>query len=62
MNKLKRDDLLDYKNRDKKVKRVPLVMTYSKHLPNISKIVWKHLRILHNSEKLKKKYFLRPQL
>ncbi|MGH0131312.1 UNVERIFIED_CONTAM: hypothetical protein FKN15_045536 [Acipenser sinensis] len=60
VDKLKRDDLLDYKNRDKKVKRVPLIMTYSKLLPNISKIVWKHLRILHNSEKLKKVFLKAP--
>ncbi|XP_058872877.1 uncharacterized protein LOC117966565 isoform X1 [Acipenser ruthenus] len=56
VDKLKRD----YKNRDKKVKRVPLIMTYSKLLPNISKIVWKHLRILHNSEKLKKVFLKAP--
>ena len=41
------------KSKQKKWKRVPLVVTYSKHLPNIGEIVRRRLPILHRSEKMK---------
>ena len=52
---LDREELLKYRNKSKqkKSKRVPLVVTYSKHLPNIGEIVRRRLPILHRSEKMK---------
>jgi len=43
-----------YKYLSTKRERVPLVLTYSNHLPNIQQIVNKHMHILHKSDKLKK--------
>jgi hypothetical protein len=34
--------------------RVPLVITYSKALPNIHEILKKNIKILYNSEKMKR--------
>ena len=53
MDELNRDDLLQYKTK-KENNRVPLVITYSNALPNIHSILRKHIKILHQSERLKK--------
>ena len=52
---LDREELLKHRNKSKqeKSKRIPLVVTYSKHLPNIGEIVRRRLPILHRSEKMK---------
>jgi hypothetical protein len=34
-----RDDLLKYENKKEKSERVPLVLTYSTHFPNVSNIL-----------------------
>lgn len=52
VDELNREDL-QYKDR-KENDRVPLVFTYSKALPNIHAILRKHLKILHQSNRLKK--------
>jgi hypothetical protein len=53
VDELNREDLLQYKDR-KENDRVPLVFTYSKALPNIHAFLRKHLKILHQSNRLKK--------
>ena len=57
---LKRDDLLTVKRKDKKEERVPLVLTFSKHLPDIHKIVRKHLPVLHRPERMAKAFQTPP--
>ena len=49
---LKREDLLSVKSKEKKEDRVPLVLTFSRHLPDIHKIVRKHLPVLHRSDRM----------
>ena len=45
-----REQLLRYKEKNDKSERVPLVLTYSKCLPDVSKILHKHMRILHKTD------------
>jgi hypothetical protein len=40
------DDFLKYNNKKDKSVRVPLVLTYSKYLPNVSNILHKHIDLL----------------
>ena len=49
VDKIDRSDLLTYKTKEEKKDRVPLVITYSKHLPDIQKISRDHLPLLHKS-------------
>lgn len=57
VDKLKREDLLTDKEKQRvNDKRVPLVITYSRKLPDIHNIVRKHMPILYNSEKLQKAF------
>ena len=49
-----REQLLQYKEKKNKSERVPLVVTYSKNLPNICTILHKHMVLLHRSEKCKR--------
>lgn len=49
---LKRSDLLADRCKDRKEDRVPLVLTYSKHLPDIHKIVRRHMHVLSRSERM----------
>ena len=49
VDKLKRSDLLQYKQTNNKQKRVPLVVTYSRHLPDLHKISRDHMPLLHKS-------------
>ena len=53
VDKLNREDLLQAKTKKKKGDRVPLVVTYSKQLPDISNILRKHHSVLSNSAKLR---------
>ena len=53
VDNLDREDLLQY-NTKKQNDRLPLVITYSKVLPNIHKILKKYMKILYNSEKMKR--------
>ena len=55
--KIKRSDrssLLERKKQRSNKHRVPLAVTFSKHLPDIRKILKKHKHILHRSENMKK--------
>ena len=52
VDKMKRSDLLSYKQKEKNKDRVPLVITYSKHLPDIQKISRDHLPLLHKSSEM----------
>ena len=53
VDKLNREDLLQAKTKKKKGKRVLLVVTFSKQLPDISNILRKHHGILSNSANLR---------
>lgn len=52
---LDRKELLKYKLKTEN-NRVPLVLTFSKALPNIHSILRKHLKTLHQSDRLKKAF------
>ncbi|KAH3812422.1 hypothetical protein DPMN_140853 [Dreissena polymorpha] len=49
----KREDLLRTKVPSKSTSRVPLVITFSKALPNVGHILRKHLPTLHTSDHMK---------
>jgi hypothetical protein len=53
VDNLDRENLLQY-NIKKQNNRVPLVITYSKALPNIHEILKKNIKSLYNSEKMKR--------
>ena len=57
---MKRSDLFDGKRKYKKEERVPLVLTYSRHLPDIHKIVRRHLHVLHRSDRMAKVFPIPP--
>ena len=60
---LNRDDLLKYKDKTKLASdRVPLVVTYSKGLPDIRHIVRKHQPTLHKSDRMKEIFGAPPLL
>jgi hypothetical protein len=59
VDNLERENLLQYSTR-KQNNRVPLVITYSKALPNIHDILRKNMKILNQSDKMKK-VFNQPQ-
>ena len=61
MDNLDREYLLQY-NTKKQNNRVPLVITYSKALPNIHEILKKNMKILYNSEKKMKRIFDEPPI
>jgi hypothetical protein len=52
VDKLNRSELLKYNKRNNS-NRVPLVLTYSKGLPNIHKILSKHQQLLNKSEQMR---------
>jgi len=56
-----REELLKVRGREKRLKRVPLVTTFLRGLPNISNIFCKHLMTLHASDRIKDA-FLEPPL
>jgi len=47
------EELLEVRGREKRSKRVPLVTTFSRGLPNISNIFRKHLPTLYASDRMK---------
>ena len=59
MNILERVDkfdkkvLLQYKNKNKSNSRVPLILTYSRNLPNAQSIIHNGFSALHRSDKMK---------
>ncbi|XP_045178135.2 uncharacterized protein LOC123538232 [Mercenaria mercenaria] len=54
VDKIDRAELLTpQKLKKEKMKRVPVVVTYSRHLPNLHNIVRKHMNTLHKSERMK---------
>ena len=59
----KREDLLEYRqNTQRKNKRVPLVVTHSRALPDIRGILRKHQNILMRSDRLQKAFEHQPLL
>ena len=61
VDRLKRSDLLQYKQKNNNQKRVPLVVTYSRHLPDLHKISRDHMPLLHKSPEMQR-IFLEPPL
>ena len=61
VDKLERKDALKRKNRKKQNDRIPLVLTYPSHLPDIHNIVRSKMHLLYRSEKMKK-IFKKPPL
>ena len=57
-----RTDLLIYNNKENKTKMVPLVITFSRALPNIRGILWKHIKMLHTSDRMKQIFTEAPIL
>jgi 3-hydroxyisobutyrate dehydrogenase-like beta-hydroxyacid dehydrogenase len=54
VDKLDRNNLLQYRTDKSKTDRVPVVLTYSKGLPHVSEVMKKKMTVLHKSEKMKK--------
>lgn len=48
-----RSDLLQYNEDKENTERIPLVLTFSRALPNVGQIVRKHLPELHTSDRMK---------
>jgi hypothetical protein len=61
VDKLDRNNLLQYRTDKSKTDRVPLVLTYSKGLPHVREIMKKKMTVLHKSEKMKK-VFIKPPI
>ena len=61
VDKVERKDALKRKNRKKQNDTVVLVLTYSRHLPDIHNIVRSKMHLLYKSEKMKK-IFKKPPL
>jgi len=49
----KREELLREKTSSKRNKRIPLVITFSRALPKIGRIIRRHLHTLHTSDRMK---------
>ena len=61
VDRINRSDPLSYKTKEENNDRVPLVITYSKHLSDIQKISRDHLPLLHKSEEMQQ-IFDKPPL
>ena len=59
-DRIRREDLLKPNKKKEDNKRVPLVLTYSRKLPNIHTIVQRHLPLLHQSDKMKEVFTATP--
>ncbi|KAH3782283.1 hypothetical protein DPMN_160196 [Dreissena polymorpha] len=59
VNNKKREDLLREKKNLERNTRIPLVITFSRALPNIGRIIRRHLHTLHTSDRIKE-VFLSP--
>ena len=53
VDQMKRNELLEYRKKNKKDNRVPLVITYNRGLPNVQKIVHNRLKVLHRSQRMR---------
>jgi hypothetical protein len=62
VDKLDRNNLLQYRSDKSKTDRVPFVLTYSKGLPHVREIIKKKMTVLYNSEKMKKVFIKSPIL
>ena len=62
VDNLNRDNLLKYRTKKPNTDRVPLVLTYSKGLPSVRRIVKQNMDILYKSEKMKKVFEKPPIL
>ena len=56
VDKLDRNELLEVKRQDKSARRVPLVVTFSNLLPDMHRVVRKHMNVLYRSERMKEVY------
>ena len=53
VDKLERFELLSHSNESKEaIERIPLVLTFSSFLQNMHAIVYKHLHVLYQSERM----------
>ena len=59
-NKTSRQELLEYKDKNKAANRTPLVLTYHPDFKNVSSIVQKHWKIIENDLNLKKVFSSPP--
>ena len=57
-----RTDLLRYSNKENKTKRVPLVITFSRALLNVRRVLWKRIQKLHTSDRMKQIFTEAPIL
>ncbi|XP_063417483.1 uncharacterized protein LOC134700015 [Mytilus trossulus] len=57
-NRTSRQELLEYKDKNKAANRTPLVLTYHPDFKNVSSIVQKHWKIIENKFKSKKSFFI----
>ena len=62
VDKMNRNDLLKRKKTESKEKRVPIVLTYSKLLPDVRKILRKHQNTLFNSDRMREVFPETPLL
>ena len=62
VDKMDRGKLLENRNKKNKSDRVPLVLTYSKLLPDIRNILRKHQATLHKSERMREVFDKPPLL
>jgi len=53
VDRRQRDDLLQYRKKGRQTIRVPLVLTFSRTLPNIGGILRRHFPTLHRSAEIK---------
>lgn len=62
VDKVERENLLNYRSKKKKMERVPLVVTFSKGLPDVRNILQKHMPKLHTSDRMKDIFPIQPIL
>lgn len=62
VDKLNRDDLLKYRQKDQKMDRVPMVLTFSNSLPNVRNVLRKNMSLLHTSDRMKEVFPIQPIL
>jgi len=53
VDRKQRDELLQYRKKGRQTTRVPLVLTFSRALPNVGGILRRHLPTLHRSDEMK---------
>lgn len=60
IDRLDKNDLLQRTDTKRKEDRIPLVLTYSKLLPDVNNILKKHQSTLHKSERMSKVFPIQP--